>query len=157
MGQDPYTAPQSSVADVATEPSKPRRPVLVWVITIVFGVSAAWTLLSLVLIPTGALPMAPPARAYYDRLSIADYALTIGVTVLNLWGTVLLFLLRRKAVRILAAAVALALLINLYQLVVKRLAPALGAAGAIGMAVGFLLWCAILLYAFRLKAAGVLR
>jgi hypothetical protein len=157
MDRDPYSAPQSAVADVVPDPSKQRRPLLVWIITIVFGVSAVWTLLSFALISSGVIPLAPPARAYYDRLTVVDYALTIGVTALNLWGIVLLFLLRAKAVRVFVASVALALLINLYQLAIKGLAPALGAAGSIGMAVGFLLWCAILLYAFRLKAAGVLR
>lgn len=156
MSEDPYAAPQSVVADVDSG-ARPGRPVLVWVITVFFGLSAVWTLVSFALVSSGAVPLPPAAREYYDGLGILDYALTVGVSALNLWGIVLLFLLRARAVKVILAALAVALLINAYQFLFKGLAPALGGAGGLGMVIGLLLWAAVLFYAWRLKAKGVLR
>lgn len=156
MSEDPYCAPQSVVSDVDAG-SRPERPTLVWVITIFFGLSAVWTLASFALIWSGTVLLPPAAREYYDRLGFLDYALTLGVTALNLWGIVLFFRLRAIAVNVFIAALGLALLINAYQFLFKGLAPALGGAGGFGMVLGLLLWGAILLYAYRLKTRGVLR
>jgi hypothetical protein len=156
MSEDPYAAPQSAVSDVDAD-ARPGRPLLVWIITVFFGLSAVWTLVSFALILSGAVPLPPAAREYYARLGILDYALTIGVSALNLWGIVLLFLLRARAVKVILAALAVTLLINAYQVLLKGLAPALGGAGSMGMVIGPSLWAAILFYAWRLKAKGVLR
>src|SRR5262245_18525523 len=74
-----------------------KRPIWVWLISLFFLVSAIWTLLSLYLIWSGAIPLEPAQQAYFDRLTLIDHVLTIVVGVLNLSGAIALFLLRKIA------------------------------------------------------------
>jgi hypothetical protein len=163
MSQDPYAPPKSTVADVGfPQQGKRSRPVLVWLITFFFGLSTVWTLLSLLLvatnaIPTSAIPLPPATREYFDRLTVLDHGFSVGLSALNLYGLALLFLMRANAIRVFLAALAASPLMTGYHLVVKGLASAVDGPAGVGMLLGWLLWCGVLLYAYRLNARGILR
>src|SRR6266571_5916922 len=155
MGHDPYTPPKSTVADVA--PARGGRPGWVWLITLLFGLSALWTLLSLALVALNAIPLDSATRAYYASLSVLDWVLTVAVSLLNLVGIAFLFLLRARALHFLLAALGIGILNTLYQIAAKNLLSVLARPGAFGMVIGLFLWGAIIWYGYRLKKNGVLR
>jgi hypothetical protein len=157
MNRDPYTAPQSRVADATVGVADRARPAWVWAIAIFFGLSTVWTLLSFALIGSGAIPLNAEAKAYYAGLSALDYALAIAGASLNLCGIVLLFLLRAKAPAFLLAALTIGVVNTLYQVATKNLLSAAGGSGSVGMLIGLLLWGVICAYAYRLRRRGVLR
>jgi hypothetical protein len=151
---NPYAAPNASVADASAPPQ--GRPGWVWAITIFFGFGLVGRIVTWTMIATNSLPMDAATRAYYQALTAVDYAVTGTLSAVNLAGVTLLFLMRAKAAPFLAAGLSLGLLNALYRAIVQGPDALLGL-GAIGLLGGFLVWGAIVWYAYRLKHAGRLR
>ena len=139
----------------ATRPRR-HRPVLVWIVLVWSLVSAGFTLFSFWLIYVRAMPISPDAAVYLASLSPLDHAGTALLLLLNLAGAVALVMLRKIAVALFVAALALSLLITLGNVMARGFLSTLGGAGALGLLVGFLINISICLYAWRLKTRGLL-
>jgi len=157
MTKDPYAPPAARVEDADDRSAQTRRPKLVWVIAVLYVVGGGWGLLSTGLMRIGVIPIPPETQAYFQGLSLLDYVLTAVVTILNITGAILLFRLRSKAVAFLAAALAIAILSLLYQLATGALRVLLSTPGSFSMFISIAFSIAIVYYAYRLRANGVLR
>jgi hypothetical protein len=154
--QNPYAPPEASVVDVGT-PAEPGRPAMVWVITIIFGLSETWVLVFYGLLGSGVLSGVAPLQTYFANLSVADVALSVGSALLRLVGLVLLFLMRANAAHVLAAALFISIARTVYAVASRNLFGTLAGPTAFGMLIGFLIWGAIVSYAYHLKGKGSLR
>jgi hypothetical protein len=65
-----------------------KRPIWIWLISLFFFLSAIWTLLSFYLIWSGSFPLEPAQKAYFARLTLIDYALSIIGGLLNMSAAV---------------------------------------------------------------------
>ena len=139
----------------ASRLGKPR-PKLVWVIFLGFVISAGYTLLSLLLVYSGATAITPEQAAYLRGLSVLDHGLTLAIAGLNFAGAISLFLLRKAALYLFVASLVLTLGITVIQVINTGLLAALSGMGIIGMLIGYALLAAVCMYARRLKARGVL-
>ncbi len=151
MNSAPEATPQPG-ASAAT-----KRPAWVWVITIFYVFSVGFTLLSFMLILSGALPLTPAQQAYFARLGPFDYMMSVGLGLLTLTATVLLFFLRTAAVPLFAASFVLNLGFTLVHAVATDWAQALGGSGLVGAFIGWGILGAVALYSRHLRQAGVLR
>ncbi len=134
-----------------------KRPAWVWVITIFYVFSVGFTLLSFMLILSGALPLTPAQQAYFAGLGPFDCIMSIGLGLLTLTATVLLFLLRRAAAPLFAASFVLNLGFTLVHAVATNWAQALGGSGLVGAFIGWGILGAVALYSRHLRQASVLR
>ena len=134
-----------------------KRPIWIWLISLFFFVSAIWTLLSFYLIWSGAIPLEPAQRAYFDRLTLIDHALTIVVGLLNLSGAIALFLLRRIARNLFLSSLGMSLILAAWQAATKGWVEAIGGAGFVGVLIGYALLIVVCIYAWHLSKEGVLR
>ena len=112
--------------------------------------------LSFYLILSGAIPLEPAQKAYFDRLTPIDDMLTVATGLLNLAGAVMLFLLRRIALYLFLSAIGLTAVSTLWQAAAKGWVEALGGAGLVGALIGFSL-VVVCIYAWRLSKKGVLQ
>jgi hypothetical protein len=133
-----------------------KRPIWVWLLSLFFLLSAIWTLLSFFMIWSGAIPLEPAQKAYFDRLTPIDYALTIVVGLLNLSAAIALFLLRKIARDLFLASLALSLILAAWQAATKGWVDALGGPGFVGVLIGYILLIAVCIYAWHLRRKGVL-
>ena len=132
-----------------------KRPKLVWAITIFLVISVPFGLLSIFLVLTDQLPLAPALQAYYDSLSVFDHSATVLVSLLNVAGAISLFRLRKAAVWLFAVALGLNGLLILSHTLTKNLIEATGGSGGTFF-FGLLIPLGIVFYAWRLKQKGVL-
>lgn len=153
---NPYAPPQSAVAP-ALSPAEEGRTAWVWVITILYGVSTLWSLVSLYLIATNRIPMDDATRAYWQHQSIFDYTISVLNSALSLIALAFFFFMRVRAIAYMLAALVVSVIGTVYQLAAKNIAAVLAGPGLIGLAIGFLLWLAVIWYANRLRKAGRLR
>jgi hypothetical protein len=135
---------------------KKKRPGWVWAISILFFLAAGWTLLSFYLIDTGGVPLNAAQEAYFSSLTGVDYGLTILIGLANLSGAVALFLLRKLAFHLFAAAFVGNLLLTASQTLTKGWVAAIGGPGFVGAVIGWALLIAVCIYSWRLVQRGVL-
>jgi hypothetical protein len=134
----------------------PKRPVAVWLIFLFYVFSFCWTLLGFVLIHTGVVPLNEAQQTYFARLTIFDHATTVILIATNVTAAILLFRLRKTAVPLFAAAVALNLGLTIRAVFGSNWVEAIGHRGL----AGYLGWCiilAVLLYTVSLRSRGILR
>jgi hypothetical protein len=141
---------------MADDNLKKKRPGWVWAISIFFFLSAGWTLLSLYLIDTGAIPLSAIQEAYFNSLTGADYGLTIFIGLANLLGAVALFLLRKLAFYLFVTAFGANLILTVWHMVTKGWVAAIGGAGLVGAVIGWVLLAAVCIYSWKLIQRGVL-
>lgn len=134
-----------------------RRPTWVWVISVFYFLSAAYTLLSFYLINSGAIAVPAATKAYLDGLTATDYAFTILIGLANLIGAISLFLLRKIAYPLFLASLVANVLMSVWHIVSKNMLSAFVSGGAIGMLIGWGMLLAVCLYAKKLTKSGVLR
>jgi len=151
MTSAPKATPQPASA------ATPKRPVWVWVITILYTFSFGFTLLSLWIVLSGALPMTPANEEYFAGLGPLDYITSLGLGLLTLTGAALLFLMRKAAVLLFVASLALNLGLTLVHALTKNWAQAMGGSGLVGASVGWVILGAVTSYSWRLRQAGKLR
>lgn len=160
---NPYDAPQAHVQDRSDEP--PKRPVLVWIISIfaLFGVISGFV--GTLMLMTGHLPTINDAeRAYLQSLTAVDHLLALVGLVLYALGALYLFRLKKAAVNILVAYGLFRAGMNAYfytkpayHAFMASMAGSAGSVRHIGIYVGWIIVLAIIAYAFKLRRDGVLR
>lgn len=133
-----------------------RRPVLVWLIAIYYGLSGAWTALSFILIRRGAIPMSDAQRAYFSEIGPIEWAQAVASAILFLAFAVQLFRLRASAIPLLALAFVLTIASTAWQMLTTNWVEAIGTPGLVGTAVAWAVMIAILLYCRRLRTKEIL-
>ena len=145
-----------NATDAPATGGKRHRPGWVWAITIFYFLSAGFTVLSYVIVMSGAVPLPEAQQRYYASLTVFDYATTIIVGLLNLTGATLLLLLRKLAYPCLLSAWILGLTLVVYQILFRGWLAAISAPGLIGVWIGWMINVSIILYARSLARSGVL-
>ena len=135
---------------------RPRRPVLLWLILIYYGLSGAWTTLSFLLIRSGAIPLSDAQRRYFSELGPLDLAQTLGSALLLLAFAVQLFRLRASAIPILIAALIFNVTATAWHALTTNWLEAIGAPGLIGTGIAWAVMLAVLVYCRRLRSREVL-
>lgn len=133
-----------------------KRPGWVWAISILFFFSAVWTLLSFYLIHTGAIPLNPRQRAYFDDLGLLSYSITILLGAANLVGAICLFLLRKAALYLFGIALIVNTMFITWQMLSTNWTQAIESSGLSGAIIGWALLLAVCLYTWRLTRKGIL-
>jgi hypothetical protein len=113
------------------------------------------TLLSLWQIQTGQIPVGIEQLADLKKASLT-WSLGGLIPVLNIAAAVSLFLLRKVALYLFMAIVALGLINGLWQLLTSDWFENIGGQGCLGAIIGYSIATLICVYIFRLKQRGVL-
>jgi len=133
-----------------SEITKQKRPKWVWVISILYLVSACFTLLSFYLIYSGAISLPPDQSQYFAKLTKLDHGLSILVGFLNLFAAISLFRLKKTALYLFTVSYSLGILITAWHIASKGWVQAIGGSSGIGGAI--LGWCLIVaVYTYTLK------
>jgi len=146
----------SQISETLSHP-RPKRPALVWVITIFYFFSAGFTILSAVLIYLGVIPVTPAAQHYFSSLTVVDHIITILIVCCNLIATVLLFLFRKQSFYFYSTAFVVSLLTTFAHAMTKGWLQAVAGAGFMGYVIGIGIPIAVITYSYRLMKKGVLR
>lgn len=136
---------------------KPRRPVLVWIISIFYFFSAGYTALASFLVYSRAIPLGPAEERYLSSLTALDIFVTVAVAGCNLVASILLLLLRRQAFHIYLTAFIITLFLTVQHTIAKGWVQALGDAGFVGAMIGYGISIAVITYAYRLNRRGITR
>ncbi|MCB0384202.1 MAG: hypothetical protein KDD43_02320 [Bdellovibrionales bacterium] len=134
-----------------------KRPALVWIIFFFVMVSTGWSLLSLAIIHFNLIPLDDQTKAYFESQSWFDVLYSVVIGLLNIGGTVMLFLMRKQAVKFLLLGFVISIGSVVYQTVFKNWLAVVGIPGAIGAFIGYCISLAIILYAKSLLDKGMLR
>ncbi len=133
-----------------------RRPKLVWVVSIGFGASAIWTLLSLFLIQSGQVELNDAQRSYFENLSIVDHGISVGVGALNLAGANSLFLLRRMALPLFVTSCVVSVAYAAWSVYTTNASDVVGGSGLLGGILGYVVLAVVCAYSLRLRCRGIL-
>ena len=136
--------------------AKKKRPILVWIITIFFLISAGWTLLAYLLIFSGSIQITSAQKTYFDSMSFFDYGYSIFIAIVNLSGAITLFILRKIAFYFFVTALSANILATIWNIIAKNYVEAIGTSGLIGMFIGLGIAASITYYSFSLKNKGIL-
>ena len=147
---------------MTTTPQEPpaipvKRPALVWVIFILYLLSAGWVILSFALIHSGAIPLNEAQQEYFGSQAILDYGAILVCGALNLAGAIFLFRLKKPAFHLFATAFGLGLAVTGYHIVAKNWLGAVGVPALVGAVTSWGISIAIIVYSKRLISKGVLR
>ncbi|HYX63995.1 MAG TPA: hypothetical protein VE935_07235 [Burkholderiales bacterium] len=155
MGANPYAPPRAAVAD--TGEAKHGRPVLVWVICIVFGFGVIFGVISTIALLAGRPIGGEAAARAVAYMTTLDHVYGLAMSAITAWAVVALFRLKRSALPILLAIFGLGLASVLLNSLFRPEYRALFAGpGIYSVAAGWLINLAILGYVWRLRARGVL-
>lgn len=127
-----------------------KRPVGVWIISIFYLLSAGWTLLSFLLIFSGAIAINEAQRSYFASLGTFDWITTILIAVLGLSAAVSLFLLRKISVLLFGIALGVNIALTLFQTLRTNWVEAIGGPGLVGTIIGWVILVVVFLYARNL-------
>jgi hypothetical protein len=131
-----------------------KRPTLIWIISIFFFLAFVSTMASFfIIIVLGKGSLTPAQEAYYENLSVFDYALSFIPALLNLLGAIHLLKLSRFAFHLFATALGINLVTTVQHLLFTDYMSAFPGAG---LFLGTVVAAAICLYAWRLTRKGVL-
>jgi len=133
-----------------------KRPKLVWVVFLFYVLSVGYTALSFFLVFSGAIPVTPEVAAYIINLSAFDWVITALTGLLNVAGAIAIFRLRKVAYYLFTATFVLVTLQTLVHIVTTNFVAAIGGPGLIGALIGYGITLAVCIYAWKLKARGVL-
>lgn len=146
--------PGQSSFEVAPTPTTAKRPLLVWVIlTFYLFSAAAW------FVQSGTKLIGPPSGrldAQGSAYTAFDYFESVGFIGLKLYAAIMLFRLRRIAVKLFLATLLLNLLATGHDLVSKGLPPPGGPVILLSLIIGLGILVLICLYAWRLERQRVL-
>lgn len=135
---------------------KRKRPGWVWVISILFFLSAISTLFSYYLIASGKIALSPTEKLYFESITSVDLILSILIGLTNLIGAVSLFLLRKQAYYFFLSAFILNIVVTIGQILNKGFVAAVSSSGVIGMLVGWGLLVVVCMYTKKLEKSGIL-
>jgi hypothetical protein len=146
------TPDQSSIE--VTPPSTIKRPLLVWVILAFYLLSATTLLVKSATMLIG--PTSGQLDAQGHAYTPFDYLESAGFVGLKLYAAIMLFRLRRIAVKLFLATFVLNVIATGYDLVSKGLPPPGGPATLFSLIIGFGIFLLVCLYAWRLERRHVL-
>ncbi len=135
----------------------PRRPGWVWAISLFYLFSALFTGFGLYAILTHMIPLQPAQQAYFAALTPLDNSMTALIVVCNLSAALSLFLLRKIAVPLFIAGLAVNLAQTAWHTATKGWLAAMGSSGPAGFLIGIAMALAVIVYAVHLSRRGVLR
>lgn len=141
--------------DTVAQPMR-KRSKLVWAVFLFYVLSVGYMALSFFLIFSGAIPVTPEQAAYFGNLSAFDWVVTVLTGLLNVAGAIAIFQLRKIAFHLFATAFVLVILQTLVHTITTNFVAALGGPGAVGTLIGYGILLAVCIYAWKLKARGVL-
>jgi hypothetical protein len=151
----PWKISLCSLALVLAPSTAVKRPVLVWVIFLFYLVATLSTFAGLFLIYSGRVAMNSAQQAYFAQLTIFDHLATVLLVSINLVAAIMLFRLRRTAVALFAAALALNLILTLRAMLNSNQLDIFQQSGA-GVLAGLITALVVLLYSLRLLRRAVL-
>lgn len=140
----------------AGDPRARSRPLGVWAIAAFYLLSAGWTLLSFVMVLSGAVPLTPADEAYVTSLGVLDYLGSLGVGAITCAGAVLFFALRKAAVMLFSIGLALNVAVSLVHAATTDFLAVMSGPGLLGMLIGWALMAGVVLYARSLQRQGIL-
>ena len=135
----------------------PRRPPMVWLITVLYFVSAVWALLSLLLAYSGKVKLPPAQARFLQQQSDFDILMTVVMGALNLTGVVYLFRMRRPALAFFATTFILGIGMSIYHVLAQGWLEGREPAALGGVVLGALLNAGVLAYCWWLRSTGALR
>lgn len=135
-----------------------KRTIWVWLIFLYLGVFTGISLLGMIQVHSGMLPLSPAQKAYFESLSFFDIALTLACSVFILCGAFALFLLRRAAFHLFVIGLVLSAVDHIWDFVAGvGQAPALAKGSDILHAIVYYgIVLAACVYSYRLTKRGVL-
>ena len=162
LNQVPGFAAATPAAAAVAEAPVPRakRPVLVWIICIIFFICTPFMLLSVVmslLMVSGVISGPESQRHLLESQSYFDRAVTILNDVMVPVWAVLFFLLKRQSLYIYIGMLVLSVIAITYGIVIEDMFSELGVLGIAFLGVILLLNLALFYYNWRLFKKGVLR
>jgi len=152
-------APTASRAEheLLTSNSRRRtRPGWVWVSGAFYLLSAGSLFLYFALISADLIELDAAQQAYFASFDVVDFIGSIGVVLIALWANVLLFRLRRTAVRAFELAFSLSIAMVFVNLLTRNWVQALGGWDLAAVLLGWAALICVVLYARRLERRGVL-
>lgn len=147
------TPGQSSI-EVTPPSTTSKRPLLVWVILAFYLLSAASLLVKSVTMLIG--PTSGQLDAQGHAYTAFDYLESAGFAGLKLYAAIMLFRLRRIAVKLFLATLVLNVVATGYDLVSKGLPPPGGPVTLLSLMIGFGVFLLVCFYAWRLERRHVL-
>jgi hypothetical protein len=132
------------------------RPKWVWAIFIFTLLSlglSSWALFS---VYSGSAPVSPKIAADFSSRTILDHAFATAGALLYLSGAVALLMLRKISFFLIAAAFVFSLLLAAFDIWIRDPPQVPEGATAFGMLLGYCIWAAICVYAWKLKTRGLL-
>jgi hypothetical protein len=155
-------APAAPVPVAVAEAPAPRakRPVLVWVLSILFFIFTPFALLSLVmtlLMASGGIPVPEAQRPLIQSQSYFDYGVTIFNDVMIPIWAVLFFLLKRQSLYLYLGMFVLSVIAVIYGIIAEDMVAKLGVIGLVFLAICWVLNLALLYYNWHLFRKGILR
>ncbi len=136
-----------------------KRPVWVWVISVFYILSAAWTCIAWYMVISKGMYVTPEGKTYLESLTAFDYAISIIQALLSLSAAVMLFLLRKVAYRLFCTALVVALIATAWHTLARGWLTAMQSirGGLFGAVMGVALLFAVCFYTGRLRERGKLR
>ncbi|MCE0484010.1 MAG: DUF4339 domain-containing protein [Methylacidiphilales bacterium] len=156
----PNWIPLQQVPGVNLATTQQKRPVLVWIICLLFFTCMPFALLSFALMPlfaSGAIPTDETHRHFFQNQNAFDYGLGILNTLLVLVWAVLLFMLKRASLYVYAATLVLAVFSLIYNIAAKDWLHVVGTTGTITLIITWGINLLLLYYNWHLCRKGVLR
>lgn len=132
-----------------------NRPIWVWLISLFILGSSSISLFSIYVLYFGDQALPPATEAYFESLSGLEVSLSLCVGALNIAAAVSLLLLRKTAVTLFAAALALNAALTAWNLLFREFLPAIGG-NLLGVLLGLAIAAGITAYAWTLRAKAVL-
>ena len=130
--------------------AQPQRPRLVWVITLYELISAAWGLLSFVLVNFGVIPLTEAATAYHNSQTILDALFVTAIAVFNLAGTISLFFLKKNAFYLLLSSLILSAIATVHHIISRAWLGVMDSSGLIGAGIMWAIEIGIIIYVRQL-------
>ncbi|MDF2446646.1 MAG: hypothetical protein K0S46_1882 [Moraxellaceae bacterium] len=147
---NPYAAPTSEVSAGVPARGVRARPLLVWVITLIFGGSSFLSCISLSMPILGWQIQDPVSREFYAAFGLVDWVVAFSAPVATVAAAVSLFLMKKAALRLwLVASVVSALSLG-YNVSNNDLLPNLGADAWLVLGLSFGMLVVIVLYVWHL-------
>lgn len=134
-----------------------KRPKWVWVITIFYIFSVAFTTYSFIAISSGLVPLNEAQQTAISDLGYISYTTTIISSLLALSGAISLFLLKKITLKIWVLVFIFEIMINLHSALTSDYFDTVETSGLIGSLIGFGIIGAIYFYAKKLDNRGYLR
>lgn len=139
-----------------TEETKPKRPKLVWVISIFYLLSAIFVIILLFYMINGKITVTEELRPKIERLSTRHHVSMTVFAFIDILGAIFLFLLRRVAFKLFVAGLSLGIIMWIIDLGSHTWGKTIGWSDLIYVFIGWTVSGLICFYVWKLQKRGVL-